>query len=324
MQFVDVSGFQPTIDWHAYKQWSNCAAMKATEGVGYTDPTFATHRNGALSAGIDSLLLYHFARPDLGNTPEAEANWMHQVVGAVRQNDLLVLDFEVSAPQATADWAYRFLARLEQIAGVRPAIYASTSYIQARLQDSRIARYPLWLANWTFNANVHPPCPPPWASYIALQYTDNATAIPGVPGTVDANIFLGGLAMPLPAGWKDDGTKLTCPNGHFLIKGFRQHVIDASQWDSNDMALEEEQQVPQIEVHTNSGAGARQCTRNRVLVYTPSIGVAETAAGAEIFACYQKIVSLQATITTLQATGATKTIMELENKLHQIEALAKL
>jgi len=195
MQFADISGFQPNIDWHAYRQWSNVVAMKTSEGVGFTDPTFSAHRAGAIAAGIGTILYYHFARPDLGNDPVAEANYQQSVVGAIRENDIIVLDYEVSDARANADWAYRFLAQQALNYGKLPAIYASDAYIRERLQDSRLAQYPLWLAYWTYDAAMRPQCPPPWQSCLALQYTDRAANVPGVPGTVDANIFLGSEAM---------------------------------------------------------------------------------------------------------------------------------
>lgn len=209
-QFVDVSSYQSAINFHAYaawaRQWDTVAriAMKATEGVGYTNPVFVTGRPNALGAGIGSILYYHFARPDLHNTPEAEANYLYSVVGAIRDTDTIVLDYEVDSPLATAEWAYRWLAAQEKnYKGKLPAIYASSAYIQQRLQDNRLAKYPLWLANWQFNPDARPPCPLPWQRYTWLQFTDKAGGIPGIGGAVDCNIFLGGTHTPMgPNKWQ--------------------------------------------------------------------------------------------------------------------------
>ena len=196
MQFVDISGFQPDIDWRAYRQWSNVVAMKSSEGIGFADPTFSAHRAGAIAAGVDIVLYYHFARPDLGNSPEFEADYQHSVVGAIRDTDLMILDYEVNDARATADWAARWLTQQHQnYRGKLPGIYAATAYIHERLQDTRLAMYPLWLAQWTFDVAMRPQCPPPWRNYTALQYTDRAANVPGVPGTVDANIYLGDERM---------------------------------------------------------------------------------------------------------------------------------
>lgn len=201
-QFVDISEFQLNIDWGAYKTWSNCVAMKATEGNGFTDPSFHDHWTGALAHGIDRIIIYGFARPDLGNDPVVEANWMHRVVGEIRPGDIIALDYEVEHPLATADWAYRWLVQQSQnYPGNQIIIYSADYYIRTRLQDIRLAQFPLWLARWTYDANSRPPCPPPWSSYEGLQYSDSAVNIPGIPGEVDADVFLGGdpvidLSMP--------------------------------------------------------------------------------------------------------------------------------
>lgn len=196
-QFVDVSSYQGSIDLVAYAAWSRQwdkkarMAIKATEGTGFIDPSFATNRAKALAAGVDEIYYYHFARPDLGNNPMAEADFMCSVVGNIRPNDLLVLDYEVSSPYATAEWAYEWLHQQEANYTKLPGLYASSAYIQAKLQDTRLARYPLWLANWMYTPDERPPVPAPWSKYEFVQYTDKATNIPGIAGTVDCNIFLG-------------------------------------------------------------------------------------------------------------------------------------
>jgi GH25 family lysozyme M1 (1,4-beta-N-acetylmuramidase) len=196
-QFCDLSQFQPQyIDWQAYKAWSasrdgiSRVALRSSYGTGYKDQHFDAYRTGALDAGIDVILYYHYSYPNL-NKAQQEANWQHSVVGAIRAQDLLILDIEENVPQATGAWAYAWLAQQESnYGGKLPGIYASSSYIQQRLQDARLARYPLWLANWTFTPDARPSCPAPWTSYQFLQYTDKANGIPGIAGTVDANIFL--------------------------------------------------------------------------------------------------------------------------------------
>jgi hypothetical protein len=46
-------------------------------------------------------------------------------------------------------------------------------------------------AFWTYSPDARPACPPPWKSYFALQYSNQAN-VPGIPGAVDANVYLGG------------------------------------------------------------------------------------------------------------------------------------
>jgi GH25 family lysozyme M1 (1,4-beta-N-acetylmuramidase) len=203
-QFCDISQFQPqTIDWQAYKAWSaqgdgvSRVAIRSSYGNGYTDVHFRSYRDGALAAGIDCILYYHYSYPQI-NGAQQEANSQRQIVGDVRPSDILILDFEENVSQATADWAYAWLAQQESnYGGKLPGIYASTAYIAQRLQDARLAKYPLWLADWQFTPDERPPVPNPWKSYEFVQYTDSATNVPGIASAVDCNIYLGG-SIPTP------------------------------------------------------------------------------------------------------------------------------
>lgn len=203
-QFVDVSQFQPVnLDWKVYKAWSaqvdgiSRVAMRSGYGVGYKDVHFAQYRQGALAAGIDQILFYHYSYPSL-NGAVAEANSQRQIVGDVRPQDIVFLDFEENVNQATSDWAYTWLAQQKSnYGGKLPGIYASTAYIQQRLQDPRLEPFALWEANWQFTPDERPPVPKPWKTRSFLQYTDNATNVPGIPGVVDCNIYLG-VSLPTP------------------------------------------------------------------------------------------------------------------------------
>lgn len=289
-QFIDISSFQGNIDFNAYRQWSESfdgvsrIAMKTTEGIGFTDPSFASNRAKALAAGIDCILYYHFSRPDLSNTSVAEADYAHSVVGGIRTTDYIVLDYEVNTPLATADWAYGWLARQEQnYGGKLPAIYASSSYISTHLQDSRLPRYPLWLANWTFDPTARPASPAPWASYTWLQFSDAMTGIPGLSGKVDCNIDLGGSSMnTVPTGWKDNGSVLTAPNSVVVTGDYRNYVLSHS-WDANNYPLQAMQARTTLELsNTGLGAGTWQPFRWTVLEQPQSKQVIMMWAGQEL------------------------------------------
>jgi hypothetical protein len=199
-QYVDLSSFNPkTIDWQVYKKWASMfngvshVALRATQGTGdaYVDTYYKEHRAQAEAAGIDTIFHYHYAYPQF-NEAKAEADWMRSIVGDIRPGDVIMLDFEESVEQATADWALAWLERTEENYGEQVSVlYSYDAYVRQRLNDSRLAKYPLILAHWTFDVTQRPPCPLPWSEYLCLQYTDRATNIPGIQGAVDANIYLG-------------------------------------------------------------------------------------------------------------------------------------
>jgi GH25 family lysozyme M1 (1,4-beta-N-acetylmuramidase) len=206
-RFADLSGWNTppqAVSWGQYKAWSengsalSLVALKASEGAGIVDPHYHGYLQGARAAGITSILHYHFARPDIsGNTPAREAAFAARAIGgAIGAHDLIILDYEVSAPQATAAWALAWLEAIAAHYGRLPGIYASSAYITARLQESALGTYPLWLAAWNNNPNVRPPAPFPWKSYAYWQFTDRYNT-PGV-GSTDANIALleeGGIPL---------------------------------------------------------------------------------------------------------------------------------
>lgn len=333
-QFVDLSEWQPTdIDWLAYKQWSaqgdgiSRVAMRSSYGVGEKDRHFDAYRAGALQAGIDQILYYHYSYPNL-NSAVAEANWQRQVVGDIRPQDLCILDFEENGDGPTSNWAYLWLATQEANYGKLPGIYASTYYILQRLQDQRLARYPLWLADWEYTPDERPACPPPWQSYEFVQYTDKATSIPGIAGTVDADIYLGKETpmTQIPTGWTDDGTTLKAPDGTPVRMGFRDHVLN-SNWDPANIPLEPEQHLDLVEQSNPSlGAGQAQTFRWKRLGYTPKMGVYESWLGQELLwyvkqysAQQAQILSLQAQIAVLQPDALAQENAALKAKIAQAQ-----
>jgi hypothetical protein len=150
---------------------------------------------------------------------------------------VLILDFEEQVPQASAEWASRWLAQQEHNYFKVPGIYASYSYILDRLQESRLADYSLWLAYWLYSPEQRPPCPPPWKEYRFLQYSDRAS-VPGIAGTVDADLFLKGGIMQGPTFnqmvvdlWNSTGAyfraqgKGVPPRDTAIFTNWREHLI---------------------------------------------------------------------------------------------------
>lgn len=96
---VDVSNWQGCVNAAALKaDGADFLIAKVTEGNGYTDPVGDCNIQAAIDAGMYTGA-YHFARPDLGNSPEAEADWfLSQTVGYRAQHVLPILDWEPAGP----------------------------------------------------------------------------------------------------------------------------------------------------------------------------------------------------------------------------------
>ena len=193
---IDISSWQGNPNFDQVKQAVQFVISKATEGVGFKDPKFDRNRDESRRVGI-ARGFYHFARPDLGNSPEAEAHWFCEVVSDLDENELLVLDFEPSwnvAGDLKVQWCHRFLdAVSNKFGGYKPLIYLNLSQVRGMNWSSVIAgNYGLWLASWDNNATAGSPATP-WPVVAMRQYT-NAAQIPGINGNVDGNVFYGDLA----------------------------------------------------------------------------------------------------------------------------------
>lgn len=157
------------------------AFVKATEGVGYVNPSFASDWAAIKAAGMKRGA-YHFARPDIGNTPEDEAAWFLAHIPDLQPGDILILDLEVGTGPL-ADWAWRFLVAVHNVTQCTPLLYSYGPFLAEHgLEgDSRLSGCPLWLAAYQQDEPVPPAG---WGTIAIWQFTD-AAQVPGVSGNVD-------------------------------------------------------------------------------------------------------------------------------------------
>lgn len=211
MQYVDISNHNGPLDWPTYKQWAaqwdgiSRVCIKLTEGTGFVDP--ADHFARALDAGIDMIIPYHYARPDLNPGYEGaqrEVDFFRSVLkDRLRPQDFAMLDYEgyPGKPNAPwrADWCWDWCHIMAGNAGLstdKVIIYSYASFITTMLQDPQLATFPLVYANYNHFAGL-PPAPKPWSRFIAWQFSASAT-VPGVPGKVDCNQWIGLPPLPTP------------------------------------------------------------------------------------------------------------------------------
>ena len=190
---IDISHWQKGIDLGAIDV--DFVIIKATEGNGYTDDMCDTFYQKAKSLG-KKLGVYHFARPDLGNTAEAEADWFIKETLGYHKEAMLVLDWE-SGDLTNVAWAKAWLDRVYSKTGVRPVIYMSASVMHgADWSSVANADYGLWVANYgsnngTAQESVFDRYPLKyWDFYALWQYTSKGR-LNGYSGNLDLNYFSG-------------------------------------------------------------------------------------------------------------------------------------
>jgi lysozyme len=191
---IDISKWQGTINWNAVRNAGTTFAFcKATEGLNYTDPNFATNWPAIKSAGIIRGA-YHFGRP--GVDAIAQADHFVNTVKPIKGDLPLVLDFEAydnKTPSQVWTWAQKFVSRVKDRIGKPPIIYTGFYFWKDRAGNPTSSMgCPLWLA--AYQNSTTGLIPPAWATWSFWQYTSTGT-VSGVTGNVDRNYFNGSLAQ---------------------------------------------------------------------------------------------------------------------------------
>ena len=138
---IDVSSHQAKMDVSTYP--CDFVICKATEGTSYVNPVCDTHYQQAKSSG-KLLGVYHFARPDTGNSPEAEADFFVKNIQGYIGEAVLALDLECAGWQNYASWSKAWLDRVTEKTGVRPLFYSPGDGFQNFKDLLNSGNYGVW------------------------------------------------------------------------------------------------------------------------------------------------------------------------------------
>jgi len=205
----DVSSHQGYVDWMAVRG-AGCSFgfAKASGGAWYRSPVFLSSWQGMAAAGLQRGA-YHFAfessgQPLPGPGPVVEADYFLSTVVpyGLGRGDILVLDIEQGAGNL-GDWALAWCRRVEEVVGFKPWIYTGKWFSDPHGFGSvpELARYPLWLAD--YSATSMPAPAAPWTTTSCWQFTDRAN-VPGISTPADGNRFNGSLDQLLALGKPGD------------------------------------------------------------------------------------------------------------------------
>ena len=167
---------------------------KATQGLGYFDPTFIQNREKIADAGL-LFGAYHFG---VGGDPVAQADFFLSKIG---NNTLMVLDFEknTQGEDMTFKETEQFVHRIWEITGRYPGLYSSNTLKEAIANEgitdpgqTELSNCWLWIAQY---GRAQPTIPGIWSDWTIWQYTDgNLGNLPhevdGI-GPCDRNFFNG-------------------------------------------------------------------------------------------------------------------------------------
>ena len=145
---IDVSSYQAKLNVSTYP--CDFVICKATEGTGYVNPFCDIHYQQAKSSG-KLLGVYHFARPDTGNSPEAEADYFLRNITGYIGEAILALDLECTGWQKYSEWSKKWLDRVYEKTGIRPLFYSSGDGFANFKDMLNAGNYGVWVAsdgNW--------------------------------------------------------------------------------------------------------------------------------------------------------------------------------
>lgn len=167
---VDISSWQGAVDYNAY----DFVIIKASEGVNCKDPALDRHLSGLFGTSDPTPQknkcygFYHYARPDLGNTPEQEARSFLSYIGTQVGNCIMALDWEGDSLKYSPEWAKGWLDYVYKQTGVKPMLYIQASQAKlAKYAPIAAADYGLWVAHW----GVSSPTFSNWQNWAIWQWT---------------------------------------------------------------------------------------------------------------------------------------------------------
>ena len=160
---------------------------KATQGTGWSDPTYADRKQQATAAGL-WWGAYHFGTNADG---AAQAQYFLKTVNP-GPNDLLALDFEENpSSQMTIAQAEQFVTEVFNQTGRYPGFYsdALAGNMLGNNKSAVLANCWFWRAQYGSSAPI---VPSTWSTWTMWQYTQSGP-VSGISAPCDRDTFNGSM-----------------------------------------------------------------------------------------------------------------------------------
>ncbi|MDW8327895.1 MAG: GH25 family lysozyme [Anaerolineales bacterium] len=211
-QGIDVSRYQPTIDWQRVADSGISFAFIKASQANFGDPLFGKHWAGAKAA---KLLrgAYHYLVPDLDGAKQAAVFLKFLDKDPGELPPVLDIEAKTTNPAQYAAYAETWLKNVEDALQRRPIIYTAAWYWNTTMliggkYPAWAPNYPLWVAHYPLkegfppltdieDGKYKPAMPKSWTSWTFWQYTErgrvDGIATNGRPANVDLNVFQSSL-----------------------------------------------------------------------------------------------------------------------------------
>ncbi|MFP2913360.1 glycoside hydrolase family 25 protein, partial [Pyxidicoccus sp. 3LFB2] len=196
LQGIDISHYQPTVQWDSVKASAAFVFIKATDSTSGVDPRFTTHWSGAKKAGIPRGA-YHFFHPK-HDVQAQVANFTRHVTPDPGELPVVVDVEEFNEEyvgftcQQLAGMLQTFSQGVEKALGHKPIIYTNhETWKTSFCNHAYFLDHTLWLAQYTPHPS-EPKLPQGWKQWHFWQYTESGK-VTGIPGQVDQSYFNGSV-----------------------------------------------------------------------------------------------------------------------------------
>ena len=187
---IDIASYQSSLYPPAMKT-TDFIIIKATEGTGYTNPTWRLQSDQTLKAG-KLLGLYHYIN---GSGPLSEARFFVNAIRPYVGRAVLALDWESQDNRVWGNAGYleQVTREVIRLTGVKPVLYGSATVYAQLSQVATRTGCALWIAQYATNDPTgyqsHPWREGAYACVIR-QYSSSGS-LPGYAGRLDLDKFYG-------------------------------------------------------------------------------------------------------------------------------------
>ena len=190
---IDVSVWQDDIDFEKVKDaGKEVVYIRAGEGM-EEDLRFRANAKNALDAGLKVGFYYFVTAVDAQQARE-QADYFTSLIQDYTYDCRPAVDYEqfgdLSREQIN-EIALAFAQRVEENTKVIPLFYTDYSNVES-LWDDTLARYPLWVADYS-RAELE--SLGPWSEWAGFQYSDQGE-VNGIDGAVDLDRFTSMALIP--------------------------------------------------------------------------------------------------------------------------------
>lgn len=185
MRGIDISNWQAGLSPSALD--IDFCIVKATEGLGYTDPCCDNWVCECESAELP-WGFYHFARE---NEPEDEAQYFYDECRGYFGRGIPVLDYETENYN-NCEWCERFISKLHELSGIWPIIYISASRVPEYSGSWIPQECGLWIAGYPYPATWWVEDDMPYSigdwEFAAIWQFTSSLVLAGYEGHLDGDI----------------------------------------------------------------------------------------------------------------------------------------